>query len=93
MRDIDEKPYSADELRVARWWSERVGVGGGDDPIGGLIASHETVVWQRNRLLAALRLFRSLVEEGGVPRYTVLPGAALNTLIEEDVDPLLRELS
>ena len=42
------------------------------------------------RLRAALRSFRSLVKEGGVPRYTVLPGAALNSLIEEVVDPLMR---
>lgn len=41
-------------------------------------------------LVEALRLFRSLVEEGGVPRYTVTPGAALNSVIEEVVDPLLR---
>lgn len=38
----------------------------------------------------ALSLFRSLVKEGGVPRYTVTPGAALNTVIEQDVDPVLR---
>ena len=42
--------------------------------------------------LAALRLLRSLVDEGGVPRYTVTPGAALNSVIEEDVDPALRSL-
>ena len=28
-----------------------------------------------------LRMWRDLVIEGGVPRYTVLPGAALNTLV------------
>jgi hypothetical protein len=40
-------------------------------------------------LLEALTLFRSLVKEGGVPRYTVTPGAALNSLIEEVVDPAI----
>lgn len=28
-----------------------------------------------------LRLWRMLVNEGGVPRYTVTPGAALNTVV------------
>lgn len=40
-------------------------------------------------LVEALRLLRSIVREGGVPRYTVIPGAALNSIIEEVVDPLL----
>lgn len=43
------------------------------------------------RLLAALKALRSLVKEGGSPRYTVTPGAALNSVIEEMVDPALRE--
>jgi hypothetical protein len=30
---------------------------------------------------ALLKMWRDLVQEGGVPRYTVLPGAALNTLV------------
>lgn len=41
------------------------------------------------RLREALQTFRSLVSEGGVPRYTVTPGAALNSVIEEVVDPIL----
>jgi hypothetical protein len=43
-------------------------------------------------LLEALKLFRSLVDEtpGGVPRYNVNPGAALNAVIEEIVDPAIR---
>lgn len=40
-------------------------------------------------LEAGLRALRGLVREGGVPRYTVTPGAALNSVIEEVVDPLL----
>ena len=38
---------------------------------------------ERDALKAALATFRKLVKEGGVPRYTVLPGAALNALVEE----------
>lgn len=36
---------------------------------------------QDEEAVALLRQWRSLVQEGGVPRYTVLPGAALNTLV------------
>lgn len=42
---------------------------------------------------SALTLFRSLVNEGGVPRYGVTPGAALNSVIEEDVDPAIRHIA
>jgi hypothetical protein len=45
---------------------------------------------ENERLRAALTALRSLVKEGGVPRYTVTPGAALNSVIEEVVDPALR---
>lgn len=41
-------------------------------------------------LLDALVAMRRLVQEGGVPRYTVIPGAALNSVIEELVDPALK---
>ncbi len=37
----------------------------------------------------ALKTIRSLVKEGGSPRYSVTPGAALNATIEEVVDPAL----
>lgn len=33
------------------------------------------------RLVEELRLWRMLVNEGGVPRYTITPGAALNTIV------------
>lgn len=33
------------------------------------------------KALENLEQFRLLVNEGGVPRYTVTPGAALNTLV------------
>lgn len=51
---------------------------------------------QKDALIALLvediRLWRSLASEtGGVPRYTVVPGAALNTVVES-TDALLRRL-
>ena len=43
-RDFDRHPYSPDEERVAKYISDLTGIGGGDDPIGFLIASHRTLV-------------------------------------------------
>lgn len=37
-----------------------------------------------------LKLWRMLVNEGGVPRYTVTPGAALNTIVTS-TDAILRK--
>ena len=48
-RDFDQDPYDRSEHRVASWLA-KTGVGGGDDPIGFLIASHE--IW-RKRFQAA----------------------------------------
>ncbi len=46
-----------------------------------------------SELVNALKLLRSLINEGGVPRYTVTPGAALNSFVEETLDPLLARLA
>lgn len=45
----------------------------------------------QQRLADELRLWRGLVVEGGVPRYTIVPGAALNELIA-GTDELLRTI-
>lgn len=50
----------------------------------------EVYLAERNVLLCVLRNLRKRVVEGGVPRYTVTPGAALNALIEEEIDPVLK---
>lgn len=39
MRDMDAQPYSSDEQRVADWIADRLHIGGGDDPIGFLLAA------------------------------------------------------
>jgi hypothetical protein len=49
-RDFDANPYSPDEARVAKWIADLTGAGGGDDPIGFLIASHELMAMQRTNL-------------------------------------------
>ncbi len=51
-----------------------------------LISSSERV----KELEEALETFRGLVSEGSMPRYMVTPGAVLNAVIEEVVDPALR---
>lgn len=49
MRDIDKNPYSEDEARVAQFFFD-AGLGGGDDPIGFIIASHQVLAAERNDL-------------------------------------------
>jgi hypothetical protein len=53
MRDIEKHPYSADEARVAKFFSDR-GIGGGDDPIGSIMACHEYAIAERNHLKSVL---------------------------------------
>jgi hypothetical protein len=48
-RDIEARPYSPDEARVAQWFFDK-GTGGGADPIGAMIASHEHLAAERNEL-------------------------------------------
>ncbi len=50
MRNLDEKPYSKEEAEVAKYLMELTGIGGGDDPVGFLIASHCGLVRQRTVL-------------------------------------------
>lgn len=46
-RDLDVNPYSADERRVVEWMHNRThDIGGGDDPVGFLLASYE-MIWDQ----------------------------------------------
>ncbi len=60
MRNLDANPYTADEKRVVAYIVRisEGNVGGGDDPIGWLMASHE--------MMAADR--RQAIEEGRMPK-------------------------
>lgn len=58
-RDLDKDPYSKDEARVAEFLCES-GAGGGDDPIGFIIASHRYMAMERN-------LFRDRLRAAGLP--------------------------
>lgn len=46
MRDMDKNPYSKDEQRVAKFLFD-LGAGGGDDPIGFILASHAMLAAER----------------------------------------------
>ena len=52
MRDLNEEPYSPKEAETAKYLSDLTGLGGGDDPVGFLIASHREPVRQRAVLRA-----------------------------------------
>ena len=52
MRNLDENPYSPEEARVANYLTELTGIGGGDYPVGFLIASHFELARQRVLLKA-----------------------------------------
>lgn len=66
MRNLDEKPYSPDEQRVAKFFFD-AGIGGGDDPVGALIASHQYAVAERNELRKRVASLEAqlVVAEGG----------------------------
>lgn len=52
-RDFDANPYDAQERRVAQYIVNIAGTGGGDDPIGFLIASHAALREELDRLKSA----------------------------------------
>ena len=43
LHDPGIRRYSRDQQRVADWLNNRAGIGGGDDPIGFLLASYEMI--------------------------------------------------
>lgn len=69
MRDLNANPYSPDEERIAKFFCDK-GIGGGDDPLGSLMAGHDYLAWQRNRYQKILRymLARSPFRNRSLPR-------------------------
>jgi len=63
MRDYDKNPYSPCEQRVAKFFMEVVGIGGGDDPIGFIIASHAALAAERQELKGLLAFEQRTVNE------------------------------
>jgi hypothetical protein len=52
MRNQDGEPFSLDEFEAAECLFDLTGIGGGDDPVGFLNASHRELVRQRTDLEA-----------------------------------------
>jgi hypothetical protein len=63
-RDMDASPYTKDEARVAEYLFDR-GAGGGDDPIGFMLASYSFMVEERNALRHVIR--KAIHELGKAP--------------------------
>ena len=57
-RNLETNPYSSDEARVAAFFFAR-GTGGGDDPIGSLLASYQYLVQQRKECFGELLWLRT----------------------------------
>lgn len=52
--------YTPDQARVAAWIVKLSGIGGGDDPIGFLMASHEAMRAQRDEAQSAVTAWREV---------------------------------
>lgn len=72
MRDIEKNPYSTDEKRVAEYLVKRGGFGGGDDPIGFILASHATLTHQRQCMREAVTNALADARLAGLPEPTHL---------------------
>lgn len=57
MRDFEKNPYTKDEKRVAKFFSDK-GLGGGDDPIGFILSSYEYIIQERNELRKEIQELR-----------------------------------
>ncbi len=58
-RDFEKNPYSKDEMRIAQYFWD-MGIGGGDDPIGSLIASHGYIRHELHELKRTLNDMRKI---------------------------------
>ena len=67
LRDLDQEPYSPEEAAATEYLVHLTGVGGGDDPVGFLIASHRDLVRQRTVLKAKYpEILDEIAREAGV---------------------------
>jgi hypothetical protein len=58
MRDI---PYDANESRVAQWIMDRTGIGGGDDPIGFILASYDYKISEMDAMRAKIAALEEIL--------------------------------
>lgn len=64
-RDFDKKPYTPEEQRVADYFL-KYDLGGGNDPIGSLIAMHEYLAFQ-------IKQMREIMKSKGIDYLSDLP--------------------
>lgn len=69
-RDRDENPYSKDEARIASFFFDR-GAGGGDDPIGAILAGYAWLASERIVLRAALQDAQLAIERMSITSFVV----------------------
>lgn len=62
MRDMDADPYNHSERRVAEWILAKSGMGGGDDPVGAILASYDLKIVQMEDLRKEVARLRELLE-------------------------------
>lgn len=56
-----ETPYDFQEARVAKWIMDRTGIGGGDDPVGFILASYDLKIQQMEEMRQRLESLESLL--------------------------------
>ena len=85
-----EQVTQTSEAKALAWWKQYKFNGSGRDAAtDAYLAATQAKDEEIARLVEELRLWRMLVDEGGVPRYTITPGAALNTIVTS-TDAMLR---
>ena len=63
LHDPGIRRYSRDQQRVADWLNNRAGIGGGDDPIGFLLASYEMIHGQLAQFQTLDQVCREFVRD------------------------------
>lgn len=66
-RDFDKQPYDRSEKRVAAFFGE-LGIGGGDDPVGALLASHRHLAREARVLRESIKIINDAVELMSYPQ-------------------------
>jgi len=55
--------YDKSEARVAQWIVDRTGIGGGDDPVGFILASYDLKIAEMNQLREKLAALEAVITQ------------------------------
>lgn len=58
-----ETPYDEHESRVAKWIVDRTGAGGGDDPIGFILASYDLKITEMEAMRAKIASLEEILAD------------------------------